>query len=829
MGLFSDIMESVFGDAGMEEPTDLFHDQAAVADLLPYRLYNPENQLFYNEKTTGFIVEIPPLVSTEEAVGNLHSALVSNMPTSAGFQVVSWTSPDISKNLGGWARSRVMGGEVGEAIAVGRLAHIQSKRFGSDSDIKAIPTNRRLFVCGWVEGETSMSKIRELEEYRRGVLGAFNQSKNTGMKPSELILLLQEILHSESFDNHGLSNYTTEIPLNAQIPGTTIIVKPNHIEFGGDPKVSMVAASVARFPEEWNDMLGVMLMGDPDKISDRPHGPVLTSLTCVAIPAQKASGDMVKRIAKMEHGKKTGFNKFIPEFGKKEAEIQGLNNELEQGERLFQCTMTVMAYTEGDREEARMAGSEIAKIYRRVGFALRKEKYLQLPMLINALPLGCTEKAMKEMGKLQRMRLLKAKAVSALAPLHGEWTGNSNGPGMLLLGRQGQAFTWSNYISEGNYNVAVVGKSGAGKSVFMQELITSIYYNGGRALIIDDGFSFKTTCEIVGGRHIVFESGNILGLNPFSMLQAEKMKTTEYASEAIELITRVISSMAVLGEQREGRVGSVEEGAIATAIKKVWEEKQSDGEIVDVYNILLKLTEGDKGDKRYVDVCSKIADYIPGGKHGKYFVGPATVNVDTPFTVVELSNLKAQPELEQVVLQIVMFLGTELMYKTDRSVPVAILIDEAWDMLKGEGTAKFIEGVVRRARKYTGALITGTQSIDDYYANPAAEVCLQNSDWTVFLAQKPETIDRLEANKRLSIPMGFGTRLKSLTSVPGQFSEMAIKGADGWAFGRLLLDPFSLAVFSSKGSTVENLNRRKAAGMSTVEALKDMVAKGDVS
>ena len=72
MGFLNEILENVFGDASMEEPTDLFHDQAAVADLLPYRLYNPENQLFYNEKTTGFIVEIPPLVSTEEAVGNLH-------------------------------------------------------------------------------------------------------------------------------------------------------------------------------------------------------------------------------------------------------------------------------------------------------------------------------------------------------------------------------------------------------------------------------------------------------------------------------------------------------------------------------------------------------------------------------------------------------------------------------------------------------------------------------------------------------------------------------------------------------------------------------------
>jgi hypothetical protein len=38
-----------------------------------------------------------------------------------------------------------------------------------------------------------------------------------------------------------------------------------------------------------------------------------------------------------------------------------------------------------------------------------------------------------------------------------------------------------------------------------------------------------------------------------------------------------------------------------------------------------------------------------------------------------------------------------------------------------------------------------------------------------------------------------------------------------------------LAVYSSKGSTVENLKRRKAAGMTTVEALNDMVEKGDVA
>ncbi len=78
------------------------------------------------------------------------------------------------------------------------------------------------------------------------------------------------------------------------------------------------------------------------------------------------------------------------------------------------------------------------------------------------------------------------------------------------------------------------------------------------------------------------------------------------------------------------------------------------------------------------------------------------------------------------------------------------------------------------------------------------------------------------------MPDGMAERLKTVTSVPGQFSEMAIKGPGGWALGRLALDPFSLAVFSSKGATVEQLRRLKASGMSTVAALRQMVEKGQV-
>lgn len=825
MGFVQNIIAQVLGDAGFEEtPKDAF-ERPALADLLPYRLYDPETRFFYNESTTGFIAELSTSV-TPDAIENFHSALISTVPMQGGIQILNWSSPQIAAKLDAWARARIHGNDIGEEIVASRIAMFDQKRFGSDSPIKAVPTIRRRFVAGWIESEPTFEALKKLSEYRTAIYAALGIKKEAGLTPDGFLSLLADILHADRWGSANGFEYTDDIPLNMQVPGATLKVASDWIELAGEPQLGVRAASVAQFPRDWLQQMGSMLHGAMDIISDRPHGPMLISLSGTVIPAQKASGQILSQRMKLEHSRKTGFAKFTNDLAGKEAEFQTLSDQLDQGERLFECAMTVLAYAGEGRDGARSALNEATKIFRRANFSLRHEKFLQLPMLLASLPLGVSQAHLGAFRKLMRMRLLKGAAVSALAPVHAEWNGNTNGRGMLLMGRQGELFTWSNFVSDGNYNVAVVGKSGAGKSVFMQEMINSICAGGGRALVIDDGYSFKTTCEILGGTHVALDGEREVKLNPFSMLQADKMASKEYEAEAVELITRVIGTMASLGEQREGRVAGMEEDAISAAVRKVWETKGPDGEVTDVLEVL---RERAKKDERLRDVCAKLSSFARGGSFGHYFEGRASINVENALTVVELSELKTQPGLEQVVLQLVMFLGTELMYKTDRAIPVAILIDEAWDLLKGPGTAKFIEGVVRRARKYTGALITGTQSIDDYYQNPAAEVCLQNSDWTVFLAQKPETIDRLQRAGKLSLPDGYGARLKSITSVAGQFSEMAIKGSNGIFVGRLALDPFSLAVFSSKGSTVEQLNKRKAQGMTTVAALKDMVAKGEVS
>lgn len=828
MKIFRDIMDGLFGDVPWtEEEPDLMEGDV-LSDILPWRVYDPEHKLYHFTHGSGFLMEVGASIGQNDLAENIGGVIAANLPSGATFQVLNWTSPAIEPVAGRWKSARLGRSALIDEMVRQRVSHLQEMRFGIDEDgARAIPFDRHIFVAVWQEGEElGIEDEKRLKSMRSALKNVFaTASWSMDVEPPRFLALLRELFHAARPEGSGedwdQEAYDDNMPLNYQLPGASLRVGSQALQFSGSPELAATVSSVNAYPGEWVFGLGMALNGDPARLMDRPLGPVLTSFTLKAMPGQKAGAFILKKRGMAEHAANSSFGKFVPNFAEKKAELDGLAAEIQAGERLFETLYTIVSYARGGATEAQMAAGEVESIYRRQRIKLSKDTFLQLPLFLASLPFGCSGRMMSDFGRQMRMRLMKSTAAMAFLPVHGEWMGNARGTGMLLAGRQGQVFQWDNFRSSGNYNTAVVGKSGAGKSVFMQELAVGIYTSGGNVLVIDDGYSFKTTAEILGGKHIAFDGQTRNRLNPFSLLDAGAMGQDEYKTDAIELVTRVVASMADLGGHTGGRVEGVEEDYIRTAIAQVWDEKGRDGEISDVRD---RLQDAAAGEPRLPDVVRKLNRYSRGGAYGHYFEGEANIALDAPFTVVELSDIKGQAGLEATILQIVMFLGTELMFKTSRSTPTAIVIDEAWDLLKGTGTAAFIEGVVRRARKYTGALITGTQSMQDYKANPAASVCLENSDYRIFLAQKPESIDALQ-----SIDPPVKMLLKSLTSVPGRFSELAIQMPEGFAYGRLLLDPFSLAVFSSKGSTVERMSHYKAEGMSTVEAIKTLVERGEVA
>lgn len=822
MKMFRALLSGIFEDPDWSEDAPDALAEDVISDLLPWRVYEPDTQLFVNIDSTGFMLEIVPHSSDENIAESVTAVIQSRAPANTTIQFLNWTSHDIDRPLVNWAQHRFRHGELVSEMAHWRMEHLRKARFGTDHPIKAIPHVRRVFVIVWIDGHPGLSALKELLEFRRALLPAFGHIDRVRiLGPQDFLKVMAEVLYCGT---QHWPEYVDDQWINQQLPGAGFLVRRASLGLMGEPELSVASATVTRFPKEWHFHIGAALNGVPDNPAHRPAGPVLTSFTLRVKPKDKALAFLNRARAGLMHTASTDFAKFAVGLGEKRQEFDQLAQAVEANEKLMEGVFIINAYARGGDDEAKFALAELSKIYRFAGLTLGDDTYLQLPLFLSSLPFTTTGNRMNDLRKLQRMRLVKSEAAVGFAPLHGEWTGVGDGKGVLLIGRQGGVFDWDNFRSTGNFNVAVVGKSGAGKSVFMQELVTSIYARGGMVVVIDDGYSFRNTVEIFGGDFVDFDAESAIGLNPFSMLSEEAMQAPDYRADAIELLTRIIASMGSLGRTSIGRVQDLEEGFIARAVEQVWETRGRAGEVDDV----IVLLQQEAGDPRIADMLSKLSAFSKEGVYGAYFSGQATIGLTASFTVFELSKIKSQRVLQDVVLQIIMFLSSEMMYKTDREIPVGLVIDEAWDLLKTEATARFIEGLVRRARKYNGALITGTQSFNDYYDNPAARVCLENSDWTVVMAQKPETLDLLASDKRLAVGSSLLSQLKSITSVRGLFSEMAVKGPDGWIFGRLLLDPFSLTMFSSTGETVERIRRMKAmGGMTTAQAIRDIAMQGD--
>lgn len=203
------------------------------------------------------------------------------------------------------------------------------------------------------------------------------------------------------------------------------------------------------------------------------------------------------------------------------------------------------------------------------------------------------------------------------------------------------------------------------------------------------------------------------------------------------------------------------------------------------------------------------------------------LSLNASLCVFEMSDIKSMQGLESVVLQLIMFLSSEAMFNSPRDRCVSIVMDEAWDLLGSDMTGKFIEALVRRGRKYRLSLIIGTQSLSDFDKTEATRVCRENCDTLVMMRQNASTIDAMAAQGKIVGGAGVYEQLKRMVKVPGRFSELAICDSEGrYIFARLMLDAYSLALYSSKAETRAAIEAAERQGLSLAGALDHVSRSG---
>ncbi len=842
-GMLARLADLFEGPAGLE-PWSLPETPAALHDLLPWRAFDERGELHVNANSLGFVLELPPFAGIDaETLGALAGTLADAAPERCTVQVVHWASPRFGAALDGWAAPRRHAGPVqaGMARRRRRLFDGAGWRPLHPGGPPFTLSDYRVFVTACLAGPPGPASETALGAFRRALEGTLASAGASVRRlgPDGLLSLAAELAAPQIAPrpeagtptplHRPQRRWSPRDPLHLQCaaPGRALSVHPAGLVFhdpdGGD--VAVRALTALAFPEAWPGWRGNALIGDFHRDFLQPGCPVLTCLTVMTGEAADGERAFLKS-ARATQQAGTGIARYLPGLPEKARDWQFVTERLKDGERLVRACYTACVCAPLDAiDEAEQA---VRAIYHGQGWRVGAERYMQLPSWLACLPMVPAGGLDADLARMGRMKTLLTSSAVDLAPLHGEWRGQGSVPPgpvsaetppvLFLIGRRGQPAGWSPFANEaGNYNVAVTGKSGSGKSVLMQELVTGLIGAGGEAVVIDDGRSFQHTAEAMGGAFIAFGKDPAC-LNPFAMIDAGTAHHDgDYREECFAMLAGVIGRMC----RRRGSIDDIEAALIAEAIAAAWDEA---GNEADLGTVRQKLDARD--DRRAKDMATALGPWCPGGPMGRLFAGGHVPDLENALTVFELAELKGRGDVQAVVLMLVVFLATQRMYHGPRTRAKAIVIDEAWDLLSGEDSRAFLEGAARRARKYRGSLITGTQSVNDYYANPAARAAWENSDWTIFLAQKDESVELLKQEKRIHCDPGMERALKSLTTADSRYAELVLHGPDGWRVARLVLDPWSVALFSSRGPAFAAVERLKAEGLSTVEAI-DRLAGGD--
>ena len=829
-------LKDLLGGPDALQPWTLPALPAPLTDLLPWRAWDEGSELYLNAGSCGFLLELPPFAGIDDGtLDALAGTLADAAPERAVVQVIHWTSPRYGAAVRNWAEPRQRTGGVQAGMATRRRALFSHAGWrplhagGPPFTLK----DCRVFLAASLSGQAGPAAETALGGFRRALEGTLASAGAEARRvdPDTLLSLVAELVapdpegeHDGELDRPG-RRWSPRDPIHLQCaaPGRALSVAPTGLVFhhpdGTDVAVRVLSSRA--FPEVWPGWRGNALIGDFYRDFLQPGAPVLTALTVMMGDA--ADGERAfLRSARATQQAGTGIARYLPGLPEKARDWRFVTERLKEGERLVRACYTVAVYAPLDAiDEAEQA---VRAVYHGQGWRLGAERYAHLPAWLACLPMVPAGGLDSDLAKMGRMKTLLTSSAVNLAPVHGEWRGQGGGsdapPALLLVGRRGQPACWSPFANEaGNYNVAVTGKSGSGKSVLMQELVAGIAGAGGEAVVIDDGRSFQHTAEALGGAFIAFGK-DPARLNPFAMIDAETAaRDGDYREECFAMLAAVIGRMC----RRRGRIDDIEAALIDEAIAGAWEEAGNGADL----GIVQRRLEA-AGDRRAQDMALALGPWRPGGALGRLFEGAGTPALDAALTVFELAELKGRGDVQGVVLMLVIFLATQRMYHGPRTRPKAIVIDEAWDLLSGEDSRAFLEGAARRARKYRGALVTGTQSVNDYYANPAARAAWENSDWVIFLAQKDESVELLKQEKRIHCDPGMERALKSLATVDGRHAELVLHGPDGWRVARLALDRWSTALYSSRGPAFAAVERLKEEGLTTEQAI-DRIAEGGMS
>jgi conjugal transfer ATP-binding protein TraC len=437
---------------------------------------------------------------------------------------------------------------------------------------------------------------------------------------------------------------------------------------------------------------------------------------------------------------------------------------------------------------------------------------LHLQTLLASMPCAPAEGLFDDFKSFGRIKPLTSFNTVNLMPIQGEWKGAGRFA-QIYPQRRGQftaIYFFDNVVR--NFNVVVVAPPGKGKSFLMNDYIQSLLSQGGFVYIIDVGGSYAKSCDILEGQLIDFTHDKPISLNLFSTIDAESK-----ADQAFKDVHNQLIALVGMMARPSGNITDEERNHIEKAIEHIWREYKNATTITLIANHLESST-----DPIAKNIGQLLYSYTKDGRYGHYFEPPCSLDFKKNLVVLELGGLDGNKELQRIVLKILMYQITNSMYYKPKHIPKSCLIDESYDLLADDGkggNANFANEGYRRAPKYGGNFITITHGLDDYNNNLTAKMCYDNSYYKIFLGASKSTIDTLKKSNQLD---AYGERLLRSLKITNEYSEFLMICEDQVTVHRLIVEPFSRILNTTRGTETEAIKRLTTNGLSLTDAITEV-------
>lgn len=826
----SKIGQKIANVAGLATPIDkVLSEERIYEDTknyfqkeLPYRTWDEGAGIFVQDHSMGFVIEIETMMGCdsflEKDLASFCSAIGSEGDS---IQCLLWADHRISPKLDIWSRPRDEQSGVHH-----KLSDHKKQFFQKGIREGASPPARDFRIFFSYSSQTATKE--NLKEKKHKALQFFNRhTRAYDMKPQDLIDVVS-----------GLVNYSQETELQSRTWNPwlylandvclhgSISLKNNHVQFQqGDQTNHFKSFEVLDYPDEWTIHNNQALIGDFLNQENGIFGDFFIHYG-IFFPKQSTYETKLKtKEASLKQQLKfkalrTMFSTAQREF----EETQFALNEIKNGQKFVQTRMTVGLFSK--KENLSAVEEKLKSNFSKLGLTLGDNNSLHLDEFIRSLPMTWGEsKKQKELQWLRAFKLTTTHEVGLMMPLLAEWKGNSQ-TGMPLLGRRGQFLTWSPFETDGNFNTVVVGPSGTGKSVFMQEVVINHLGEGGRVFVLDLGRSFEKLCKLLSGQHLAFNRVSNLNLNPFSLIP--ETQDIDAVEGALSMVTSIICTMAVPSEKIDGDRSNM----ISLAVKKAFKRKSRQATVDDVIVSLKEEeyeTERMRGNVESLIAC--LHKYATNGEYRAFFYGKKTLEFKSDFVLIETEELKEMKDLQAVVMQIFSLMISVEVFLGDREKRSLICIDEAWDLLKSPQMEGFIEGMARRLRKYNGALLVATQDLKDFENSPGAAAVFQNSNWLVILGKAEPMLPMIREKGIIKLTTHAEHSLISMRMEHGKYSEAFIfnHGTGFYSLAQLKLDPFSLALYSTTAENFKKIQQLQEEGVTIEKAIEKVSKQKDLS